>query len=166
MARRLPFVRALGYPKRFELSAVNDSAITCVVCWLPLVLLFARTLGFALVLASFALLPAAFLLRRVLVVTVDGAFFEQRVFGVVVRRQSLGIAPTVGNFGWDWDELGIMPRDPALRRGLEDDERVVLVESTDAASSERLATLVRAEIDRLHAHHLSPNDYRTNARAY
>jgi hypothetical protein len=166
VVRRSGFlIRARGRRDRFELSALNGSAAFVVVLVLEFAFWFVGVLGVWIVMAWCVLLLAALLSRRVLVVTCDDALLEIRFLGIVVKRRTLGVAPTVVNLSWDWDEVAIMPRDPAIRRGLEDDERAVIVESTDPKRARALAALVRTEIARLHARHLTPRAcvYRENA---
>ena len=159
-------VRARGTRDRFELSALNGSAVFFAVLSSEFAVWFVGMFGVSILLVCGVVVLATLLSRRVLVVTPDDATFELRFFGIAVKRQALGIAPEVGDFGWDWDEVAIMPRDPALRRGLEDNERAIIVEQTDRETARALEMLVCAEIARLHAHHHAPPNhvYRTNAR--
>lgn len=160
----LHFIRARSDPLRFELSALNESAVIIVAHGVTVALPLASIFGFPTLLVYAVIVFVAFSTRRVLVVTPRDALFEHRVLGFVVRRRHLGLAPTVANLGFDWSELSIVPRDPALRRGLQDDERAVLLEwngPDDVGAS--FVALATDEIARLHARDLAQCDYRTNA---
>jgi hypothetical protein len=63
--------------------------------------------------------------------------------------------PEIENSGWDWEEIAVLPLDPALRKGLHDNERVVLAEWSDGnprkhADAMQLMALIKAEVTRLH----------------
>lgn len=110
--------------------------------------------GFAAVVSA-VLTGLAFVALRVRVrvtrATTSGSY---TVAGLAVRSCDLGRHPQVGDGGWDWAELAVTPRDPALRRGLHDDERFVLAEwrmDDDArnAAGRAVAERLRAAMVRL-----------------
>jgi hypothetical protein len=110
-----------------------------------------------LALLALPLLAIAAFTRRALVVTRDGARFEHRALGICWRCFPLGLAPIVKTgLGWGWSEIAVMPANPALAARLHDGERAVVADwcwdDTRAdADAARIAAVVNAEIERLHA---------------
>ena len=86
------------WSSRFYLVA----ALCCVMCP-PLLLLLAWALAE----------------RQTLVVTRNGAWSEESLFGIPWKRVSLGAHPKVEWGGWDWEEICVVPSEPDLRDRLE-----------------------------------------------
>jgi hypothetical protein len=109
----------------------------------------------ALIVCCFAMVVCA-TARVVFVVNRNGAWVDYRVLGVRWKRFVLGRRPKVSvGFGLDWDELAVVPDDPALRPALHDGERAVLAEWSDDNESKRfdaeiIAELANDAIARLH----------------
>ena len=155
----------LGFPnarirvgaERFELSFgvawKRFAAILLFAVWSA-----AFLLPIVPVAAAAVLLVVVFLVlveRRHLVITRRGSWGVTTLLGVQVSRHALGLHPKVDNLGYDWDELGVYPILPELRRVLHDGERFVLVEWTEqdgpkATDGRHLLEIARAEVLRLH----------------
>ena len=159
-AARIAFrsVRVSIQSERFELSVWDSAPLMLVVASLVI-------LGPALFVAvprwcAASLLVGAMIVcasaRYALVVSPDAAWTEHRLV-VVRRRVPLGRRPVV-NAGivWEWSEIAVTPSEPALRQGLHDDERAVLLQwgindGSKDRDAKHLADLANVEIARLHA---------------
>jgi hypothetical protein len=143
---------------RFELSFANPlplvvTLLLLATTGLPLSLALADWRAALLVLVPVLALVASS--RTKFVVTAETSMSRHSVLGIPWRRRRLGRHPEVKLDGWSWNEIAIHPSDPALRRGLHDDEREVLVDWNDGdvarnRDAERLIQLARAEVQRLH----------------
>jgi hypothetical protein len=148
-----PWARVRLGRARFELSFWDPFPLLTVwigaMCGIPF---FGPTwLATVLILTALTLS-----FRRAFVVTRETSWLALTVLGIRWKKALLGRRPLLENNGWNWSEIAVVPSERALRAGLHDEERAVLVEWSDGserknAESAELIALARAQIDRLHA---------------
>lgn len=83
------------------------------------------------------------------------SWLRWRCLGICWRELELGRLPRINDFGFDWGEIAVMPRDPAAAPKMPHQDRAVFAEwSDDDAASRADAELImetaRTHVARLH----------------
>src|SRR5262245_43422156 len=119
-----PWARVRLGPARFELSFWDPIPLLSLWMILGGFVIFHRVWLATVLVLSLVCLSA----RRSFIVTRETSWLATSLLGIRWKRALLGRRPLLENCGFDWSEIAVVPADPALRIGLHDDERAVLVE--------------------------------------